>query len=145
MTDTPYTPTLFQKVSREHPLPHAKYVVLRSGKVFTATPCYGMHKPWWVVRLMPETWPNEAEPVPFEDDDLWCELSDFNVAAVNSYARHFGARAIEAAEGDWIGEAIEQLIDAKGLAMARARPDDARAHGVIQRIDALLAKTEPTQ
>jgi hypothetical protein len=61
-------------VSERLPKPHAKYAVIRNGLLFTATPCYGMHEPWWVVRLMPDDWPNEAEPVPMRDTDLWSAL-----------------------------------------------------------------------
>lgn len=62
-------------VGTEHPPPHQKYIVRRNGLLFTATPCYGMHDPWWVVRLMPDEWPNEAEPVSMRNDDVWATLS----------------------------------------------------------------------
>ena len=58
----------------EHPKPHAKYAVIRGDCVFTATPCYGMHEPWWVVRLMPN---NEADPVCMQPGDAWMELGEF--------------------------------------------------------------------
>ncbi len=38
--------------------------------LFTATPCYGMHEPWWVVKTME----GEAPPVPMKDEDEWCHL-----------------------------------------------------------------------
>ena len=49
------------------PKPHQKYLVQRDGFVFTATPCYGMHAPWWVVMTMD----GEAPPVPMKDSDKW--------------------------------------------------------------------------
>ena len=58
-------------VSEKHPPPHQQYLVARDGMFFTATPCYGMHNPWWVVRTMAESWPNEADPVPMKPTDLW--------------------------------------------------------------------------
>lgn len=68
------------KVSDCAPPPHQKYVVKRRDHWYTATPCYGMHRPWWVVRLMPQTWPNEAEPVDMNDDDEWWPLDKFAAA-----------------------------------------------------------------
>ena len=61
----------WRRCGETKPPKHANYKVIRNGLLFTATPCYGMHAPWWVVRLMPDRWPNEADPVPMEDDDLW--------------------------------------------------------------------------
>lgn len=58
------------KVKDEHPPSHAKYLVKRSGRFFTATPCYGLHVPWWVVCTME----SEAEPVPMQDTDEWWTL-----------------------------------------------------------------------
>ena len=37
------------------------------------------------------------------------ELDRLHNAACDSYFRHFGERAIEAAEADWIGQAIDLL------------------------------------
>lgn len=67
---------MLKQVSDSYPPPHDMYLVVRNGKVFTATPCYGMHNPWWVVRTMPEYWPNEADPVDMRDDDQWCPVLD---------------------------------------------------------------------
>lgn len=67
------------KCNEQHPPPHAKYVVKRNGNLFTATPCYFGHKSWWVVRLMPEDWPNEADPVPMLDDDEWWAVDDAKI------------------------------------------------------------------
>jgi len=36
-------------VEEQSPDPHEKYLVLRNGVFFTATPCYGLHTPFWVV------------------------------------------------------------------------------------------------
>lgn len=49
------------------PKPHRRYVVRRDGVLFTATPCYGMHAPWWVVKTME----GEADPVDMRDTDEW--------------------------------------------------------------------------
>ena len=54
----------------ERPAPHAKYLVRRGGYVFTATPCYGLHAPWWVVMTMD----GEVDPEPMNDQDEWKPL-----------------------------------------------------------------------
>ena len=43
---------MWKEVHRSYPSPHARYLVIRNGTVFTATPCYGLHDPWWVVKTM---------------------------------------------------------------------------------------------
>ena len=58
------------KIKDKHPPAHQKYCVIREDKIFTATVCYGMHAPWWIVHTMDE----EAEPLNMLDTDLWCEL-----------------------------------------------------------------------
>jgi hypothetical protein len=55
------------------PPAHERYVVLRNGCLFTATPCYGMHSPWWVVATME----GEAPPVPIERTDAWAPLEEY--------------------------------------------------------------------
>lgn len=60
-------------VSEVFPPTHTRYVVRRSGCFFTATPCYGMHSPWWVVLTMT----GEAEPVPMKENDVWTPLEEF--------------------------------------------------------------------
>lgn len=55
------------KCSEEHPAPHGKYQVRRDGLIYTATPCYGMHSPWWVVKTMH----GEAVPTEILDSDEW--------------------------------------------------------------------------
>ena len=62
------------KLSEKYPEPHAKYVVIRDGVVFTATPCYGTHPPWWVVRVMGDTY--EAKPEPMIERDEWYPLAE---------------------------------------------------------------------
>ena len=62
------------KLSEKYPEPHAKYVVIRDGVVFTATPCYGTHSPWWVVRVMGDTY--EAKPEPMIERDEWYPLAE---------------------------------------------------------------------
>ena len=38
-------------VKNEMPPKHARYRIWRDGVgEFVATPCYGMHEPWWVPR-----------------------------------------------------------------------------------------------
>ena len=60
-------------IADEHPAPHRRCVVKRDGKFFTATPCYGMHAPWWVVATMT----GEADPEPMRDSDEWWSLAEF--------------------------------------------------------------------
>lgn len=85
------------KNSEQYPKPHAKYIVRRDGILFTATPCYGMHEPWWVVRVMGEKY--EADPEPMLETDEWWPV-DESKALVQSGA----------------GEQLEQLITAaRGL------------------------------
>ena len=61
------------RVCDRHPPRHQPSVVCRDGVYFTATPCYGMHDPWWVVRTME----GEAPPVPMRPDDEWWPLAQF--------------------------------------------------------------------
>lgn len=58
------------KIFDIHPPAHEIYKVFRQGiGEFHATPCYGMHSPWWVPRNgFTKT---ESEPIPMDDDDLW--------------------------------------------------------------------------
>jgi len=37
----------FMLVSETYPTPHRRYLVKRGYYHFVATPCYGMHDPWW--------------------------------------------------------------------------------------------------
>jgi hypothetical protein len=71
---TPEQIARWQRVEEAHPPRHARHAVIRDGNVFTATPCYGMHEPWWVVRTMAKAWPNEADPVAMKPDDLWMPI-----------------------------------------------------------------------
>ena len=57
------------KISEKYPPAHDLYVVSRDDHEYLATPCYGMHHPWWVVKVMD----GDAEPVPMKDDDYWRE------------------------------------------------------------------------
>jgi hypothetical protein len=59
-------------VGQIHPDPHAKYFVRRDGYIVVATPCYGMHHPWWVVKTLE----GEAEPVRMADTDEWSPISN---------------------------------------------------------------------
>jgi len=76
---------------------------------------------------------------------------DLMRAAAVSYVRHFGARAVEAAEGDDLGRCIKTLRDM--VATLESKADDGKhwANCAIMQLDgtyliakALLAKTEPT-
>lgn len=60
------------KVKDAHPRPHARYTVRRDGNWFVATPCYGMHAPWWV----PSSPTGETEPIDMRDTDEWHPLKD---------------------------------------------------------------------
>lgn len=77
------------KNSDQHPPPHAKYIVRRNGLLYTATPCYGLHNPWWVVRLMGDFFgPDgkyhqdqfEATPIEMRDSDEWWPIDEFMAA-----------------------------------------------------------------
>lgn len=55
------------------PVRGMKHIVIRDGQLFTATPCYGMHEPWWVVMGMA----GEIDPVVMRETDQWCLLAEF--------------------------------------------------------------------
>lgn len=61
----------------KYPEPHAKYLVKRDGWIFVATPCYGMHAPWWVAAIGPALpyGTREVDPVPMLDTDEWVPLT----------------------------------------------------------------------
>lgn len=59
------------EVSTQQPPPHKRYLVMRDSLYYTATPCYGMHQPWWVVKTMELPPGDEAKPVPMVDTDRW--------------------------------------------------------------------------
>ncbi|KRT69340.1 MAG: hypothetical protein XU15_C0011G0166 [candidate division NC10 bacterium CSP1-5] len=65
------------RISDLHPEPHRKYIVLRDGLLFTATPCYGMHSPWWVVKTMGHSSGDEAPPEDMQPNDEWWYLDEF--------------------------------------------------------------------
>lgn len=60
------------RVANAKPKPHAKYLVRRGGFIHTATPCYGLHPPWWVPMAITGM---EYEPVIMSDTDEWQFLS----------------------------------------------------------------------
>ncbi len=59
-----------QQVEGAYPPPHNKYLVQRGHYLFVATPCYGMHSPWWV----PMIHNGEVEPINIESSDKWMKL-----------------------------------------------------------------------
>lgn len=57
----------WREIRNAYPPPHARYLVNRDNVIFTATPCYGLHDPGWVVKtLTGETAPEKMLP-----DDKW--------------------------------------------------------------------------
>jgi hypothetical protein len=71
-----YSPLPGTAVRDAHPPKHAKYVVLRDAWLYTATPCYGMHDPWWIVRIMGAKW-EAGDPETILPNDIWWPLNDF--------------------------------------------------------------------
>lgn len=59
-------------VKDRHPQPHSVYRVCRDGRMFDATPCYGLHNPWWVPRNGFTR--QESEPIDMVDEDRWMPL-----------------------------------------------------------------------
>jgi len=57
-------------VRNSAPEPHQKYVVVRDENPFIATPCYGLHLPWWV----PTTPDGESRPIEMLGGDEWTLL-----------------------------------------------------------------------
>ena len=59
----------WQPIEKAQPPPHRVYRVWRKDVgCFDATPCYGMHAPWWVPRN--GFTGEESEPIPM-DDTYW--------------------------------------------------------------------------
>ncbi len=56
------------------PAPHARYRVYQEDKMFDATPCYGLHHPWWVPRNGYTR--KESEPIPIKEDSFWMDLPE---------------------------------------------------------------------
>jgi hypothetical protein len=63
-------------VKEESPRRHERHLVMRNGFLFTATPCYGMHSPWWVVRTMSDKNCGEVDPINMLDTDQHMTLND---------------------------------------------------------------------
>lgn len=61
----------WSKVADAKPRPHARYTVRRDGNTHTATPCYGMHAPWWVPVSIDGV---EYDPTTMLDTDEWLPL-----------------------------------------------------------------------
>ena len=64
----------WQRVGDKKPPPHDRYRVCRDEKLFDATPCYGLHHPWWVPRNGFTL--AESEPINMHDDDCWRPLPE---------------------------------------------------------------------
>ena len=61
-------------VADKMPKPHARYRVYRDDmEPFDATPCYGMHSPWWVPRNAFTK--EESDPISMEKADCWSTLA----------------------------------------------------------------------
>lgn len=59
------------EIRMESPAPHARYEVWRKETgIFVATPCYGMHQPWWVPRTV-DLYSPGSTTFSMQDDDLW--------------------------------------------------------------------------
>jgi hypothetical protein len=54
----------------QQPPPHQKCFVIRGGNAFVATPCYGLHEPWWV----PSTVDGETAPINILPTDRWTSM-----------------------------------------------------------------------
>lgn len=63
-------------VKEESPGRHKQHLVMRNGFIFTATPCYGMHPPLWVVKTMGDKNCGEVEPVVMLETDQHMPLND---------------------------------------------------------------------
>lgn len=61
----------FTTVDKMQPPPHRKCLVLRDGVFVTATPCYGLHVPWWVTA---DIYGKEYSPVNMLPSDEWTPL-----------------------------------------------------------------------
>lgn len=61
---------MMQQVEGKYPPPHSQYLVQRGRSLFIATPCYGMHSPWWV----PDSPTGETEPINILADDKWMPI-----------------------------------------------------------------------
>ncbi len=66
--------TSWISVDDEMPAPHARYRAWRKDiGHFDATPCYGLHSPWWVPRN--SVTKEESEPISMKDS-YWKPLED---------------------------------------------------------------------
>jgi hypothetical protein len=63
-------------VKEKAPEIHERHLVMRNGFIFTATPCYGMHSPLWVVKTMSDKNCGEVEPVVMLETDQHMPLND---------------------------------------------------------------------
>ncbi len=64
-------PLGWKTISDERPAPHARYEVWREeAGHFVATPCYGMHAPWWVP-LTCDLYSPGSTAFQMEDLDMW--------------------------------------------------------------------------
>lgn len=65
------TPILSATIPNHYPEKHKAFVVKRLGLYFTATPCYGMHSPWWAIQYPFGESINEATTAMRDGDEFW--------------------------------------------------------------------------
>lgn len=65
------TPIISATIPNHYPEKHKAFVVKRLGLYFTATPCYGMHSPWWVIQYPFGESINEATTAMRDGDEFW--------------------------------------------------------------------------
>ena len=112
---------VWNRVGERMPPPHARYEVFcLSGKNLLATPCYGMHEPWWV----PFADGKEGPPFAMEDRDEWREQEP---------------APTQAAPGD---KALTGLDEFKQKLMAYADLDNTAAHSYLVITTLLAAATQ---
>jgi len=108
-------------VSEEYPEPHARYLVKREATgPFVATPCYGMHAPWWVP-LVADLYQPGGVVFPMEPTDrfsLWPEADERKLREAVKWVLedyHFKPPWAWGSNWDIIGRWMERLESAMNL------------------------------
>lgn len=92
----------WKSVADGQPAPHAKYLVRRDGYVHTATPCYGMHAPWWVPMSILGS---EYEPTDMLKTDEWCEMKEATkTEGPSDWIKRYDREAGGAGDAAWGGD-----------------------------------------